>query len=410
MPPKDFYCTCAGYPWLVSRRPVDVFVSFTGADVAWAEWVAGVAEQAGFSVRFQRWDFGAGSNFVSEMSAALSDAQRLVMITSARYWASVMATAEWTAAFARDPGSLVSVRVEDAAPPALLAPIVHTDIFGVDEAEARVRVVAALEGPSRPAGQVRFPGGLARWPVTPGVFEAPGRPAPLAGRDEVLAELRQRLAGEQAVTLTQALAGPGGVGKTVLAAEYAWRYRSDYQLVWWVASEQRPLILESYIRLAGELGVAVPDDLETLPRLVHRALDSSAGRWLMVFDNAPDHWSVTPFLPHGDGHVLITSRNPAWGGRHATIDVECLDRETSARYLLARRWARSSRRRPSGSPRRRWPRSWAACRWRWRRPPRTSTPTVRPWPGTWTCSKGSAPACSPTPPARWTTRAPSTRQ
>lgn len=317
------------------RGPVDVFVSFTGADVAWAEWVARVAEQVGFTVRFQRWDFGAGSNFVSEMSAALEDAERLVMVTSARYWTSVMATAEWTAAFARDPGCLVPVRIEDASPPALLAPIAHVDIFEVAEADARVRVVEALRGPGRPAVPVGFPGGP-RWPVTPGIFEALRRPAPLAGRDGLLAELRERLAGAGAVTLTQALAGPGGVGKTVLAAEYAWRYRSDYQLVWWVPSEQRPLILESFVRLAPRLGVRVPDDLEALPRVVHEALDAFAARWLVVFDNAPDHGSVAPFLPHGQGHVLITSRNPAWGGRHATIDVECLDRETSSRYLLAR--------------------------------------------------------------------------
>ncbi|MGH8933630.1 MAG: FxSxx-COOH system tetratricopeptide repeat protein [Egibacteraceae bacterium] len=45
---------------------------------------------------------------------------------------------------------------------------------------------------------------------------------------------------------------------------------------------------------------------------------------------------ATQCRPRGEGHVLITSRNPAWGGRHATIDVECLDQETSARYLLAR--------------------------------------------------------------------------
>ncbi|MGH8905427.1 MAG: TIR domain-containing protein [Egibacteraceae bacterium] len=311
--------------------PVDAFVSFTGADVAWAEWIAAALEEAGYTTRLQSWDFGVGSNFVAQMNAVLEDAERLVMVTSSRYWNSVMATAEWQAAFARDPTSLAPIRIEDADPPALLAPIVHVDVFGVSEADARARVVQALQGPGRPVRLVRFPGSGVRRPAMPAIFEAPRRPAPLAGRDEVLAELRQRLAG-----MTQTLAGGGGVGKTVLAAEYAWRYRSDYALVWWVPAEQRPLILDSYIRLAGELDVAVPDDLEALPRLIHRALDASAGRWLLVFDNAPDFGAVAPFLPRGDGHVLITSRNPAWGGPSATIDVECLDQSTAARYLLTR--------------------------------------------------------------------------
>ncbi|MGH8899484.1 MAG: TIR domain-containing protein [Egibacteraceae bacterium] len=292
-----------------------VFVSFTGADVVWAEWIAAVVKDAGYHVRFQRWDFGVGSNFVAEMSAALEDAGRLVMVASERYWSSVMATAEWTAAFARDPASLVPIRIEDVAPPALLAPIAYVDVFDVAEADARARIVEALRGPGRLLGPVRFPGGV-RWPSAPAVFEAPRRPAPLAGRDEVLAELRERLAGADAVTLTQALAGPGGVGKTVLAAEYAWRYRSDYALVWWVESEQRPLILDSYVRLAPRLGVTVPDDLEALPRLVHQALDGFAGQWLLVFDNAPDYGAVAPFLPPGDGHVLIHQPQPRLG-RHS---------------------------------------------------------------------------------------------
>ncbi|MGH8885161.1 MAG: toll/interleukin-1 receptor domain-containing protein [Egibacteraceae bacterium] len=179
-----------------------VFVSFTGADVVWAEWIAAVAEDAGYTTRFQRWDFGVGSNFVAEMNAALEDAGRLVMVASERYWNSVMATAEWTAAFARNPALLVPIRIEEVAPPGLLAPIVYIDIFGVAEAEARARIVEALPGPVRPPGPVRFPGG-ARWPSTPAIFQAPRRPQPLAGRDETLAELRERLAGAEAVTLTQ---------------------------------------------------------------------------------------------------------------------------------------------------------------------------------------------------------------
>ena len=37
-----------------------------------------------------------------------------------------------------------------------------------------------------------------------------------------------------------------------------------------------------------------------------------SGRWLMVFDNAEDPAAIRAFLPEGPGHVLITSRNPAW--------------------------------------------------------------------------------------------------
>ena len=60
------------------------------------------------------------------------------------------------------------------------------------------------------------------------------------GRDVALAELRQRLmaGGGRAVGLTasQAIHGLGGVGKTRLAIEYAWRQASDYEYALFVSA------------------------------------------------------------------------------------------------------------------------------------------------------------------------------
>ncbi|MCK9898327.1 toll/interleukin-1 receptor domain-containing protein [Frankia sp. AgB32] len=40
------------------------FVSYTGVDVGWAEWVAWTLEAAGHDALIQAWDFGPGSHFV----------------------------------------------------------------------------------------------------------------------------------------------------------------------------------------------------------------------------------------------------------------------------------------------------------------------------------------------------------
>jgi hypothetical protein len=48
----------------------DFFVSYTGVDKAWAEWVGWILEENGQRVVLQAWDFRPGSNFVIEMQRA----------------------------------------------------------------------------------------------------------------------------------------------------------------------------------------------------------------------------------------------------------------------------------------------------------------------------------------------------
>jgi hypothetical protein len=52
--------------------PKDYFISYTHADQRWAEWIAWLLEEAGYTTMLQAWDFIAGSNFVIEMDAAAS--------------------------------------------------------------------------------------------------------------------------------------------------------------------------------------------------------------------------------------------------------------------------------------------------------------------------------------------------
>ena len=367
---------CSGDTGWMGGDRVDFFVSHAGADGAWAEWVAWQLIDAGYTVELDVWDWAAGRNFVTAMSEALARADRVVALFSAAYFEPERYTAEeWSASLVHVPGvaagRLVPVRVEevpaDLVPP-LLRPLVSRDVFGVAEEEARRVLLAAVAGPARPAGAPGFPGRagpLSRLggagPRLPGVLppvwgNVPPRNPGFTGRDQMLADVREALLGGGRAVV-QALAGMGGVGKTQLAAEYAYRFASGYDVVWWIAAEQAGLIGEQVAALAAELGCVAPDaDLGAARRAVLGEL-RRRDRWLLVFDNAEAPEDLAPWLPGGAGHVLITSRARGWAEVAVPVEVDVLARGESVAILRDRvRGCRTKMR--TG-----WRRRWGTCRW-----------------------------------------------
>ena len=151
----------------------------------------------------------------------------------------------------------------------------------------------------------RLPGSLPR------VWNLPARNPGFTGRDGLLVAVRERLlAGDKAVV--QAFQGMGGVGKTQLAIEYAYRFAGAYDLAWWVNAEQAGLIGDQFAALGAALGcVQAGAGVEAVRAAVLGEL-RERGRWLLVFDNAENPADITGWLPGGGGHVLITSRERAW--------------------------------------------------------------------------------------------------
>src|ERR1700693_1925399 len=84
-----------------------------------------------------------------------------------------------------------------------------------------------------------------------------------------------------------ALAGLGGVGKTQLAMEYAYRHAGDYAIVWWLRAEQAATLATDYAALAGALDLPEKDAAEQ-PVIITAVRDALRHRsdWLLVFDNA----------------------------------------------------------------------------------------------------------------------------
>jgi tetratricopeptide (TPR) repeat protein len=337
----------------------DFFVSYTSSDRPWAEWIAWQLKQAGSSVVLQAWDMVAGRDFVHEMQRATTTARRTVAVLSPAYFGSQFGEAEWRVAFASDPdgekGLLVPVRVAEFAPKGLLATRIYIDLVGKDRHTARTALLDGLKGqaaavpteepefPGQPPAAIeafepareepRFPSGL------PGIWNVPFLRNPaFTGRDDVLEELAAGRGGGSATAITQAIAGLGGVGKTTLAVEYAYRQRARLDVVWWVRAEEPSTLLGDFAGLASALNLAerAQPDPALVVRGVHRWL-AGHDRWLLVFDNANRPEDLTSLLPPaGAGQVLVTSRWSAWGEWATSLRLPVLSRPEAVAFLRTR--------------------------------------------------------------------------
>jgi tetratricopeptide (TPR) repeat protein len=160
------------------------------------------------------------------------------------------------------------------------------------------------------------------------------------GQTAILAQLADALQRSRGTALSQsqAISGLGGIGKTQIAIEYAYRHREKYQHVFWVRSDTHEALVSGYVSLAEALQLPQKDDRDrtVIIGAVLRWLTIHTG-WLLILDNADDPSLVQPFLPlRHSGHILLTTRAQAVSIIADPLVVGALSQDEGAWLLLHR--------------------------------------------------------------------------
>ncbi|KFY04526.1 hypothetical protein O988_00716 [Pseudogymnoascus sp. VKM F-3808] len=164
------------------------------------------------------------------------------------------------------------------------------------------------------------------------------RDSSFVGREDILVKISQKL--KQSASSGHgraAIVGLGGVGKSQIAIEYAYRVRESAPQTWvfWVHGSNDARFKQAYTDIAARVELPGRDDPKAdILRLLYNWLcDERNGQWLIILDNADDdevlHFSamdsdgamdgtealhetapLASFLPQSsNGRILVTSRN-----------------------------------------------------------------------------------------------------
>ncbi|KAL4741624.1 hypothetical protein BDV11DRAFT_203350 [Aspergillus similis] len=145
-----------------------------------------------------------------------------------------------------------------------------------------------------------------------------------------------------------ALTGLGGVGKTQVALELAYRMqdRDAECSIFWIPCTSHEAVEQAYMAIAQMVGIQGVKPAEVKER-IKAYFSHKEGKWLLIFDNADDieMWTkgstnalpLKDFLPfNNQGHIIFTSRN-----RELAVDLVSsyvvhvgeLDKKTGVEFL-----------------------------------------------------------------------------
>jgi hypothetical protein len=236
---------------------------------------------------------------MSRIHDGLTSGARVIALISPDYLASDHCLAEAFNTIGHDPLNkrqrLIPMRIAECTPDGLFTALAYWDLLPVRGNGASLRdiVLAAVA-----ADQARQAPALVYWREPRPVLHPAISPVPnFTGRVEDLAKIDAALwtdgaasgAPAHTAAIPRAISGLGGIGKSVLARQYAYENRERYAGVWSLAAETRPGITEGLIELGARF-IPGLDKVEDKAAAARHALEFIADAgfakpWLLIYDN-----------------------------------------------------------------------------------------------------------------------------
>ncbi|MGI5292800.1 tetratricopeptide repeat protein [Nonomuraea polychroma] len=201
---------------------------------------------------------------------------------------------------------------------------VYRDLFQIAHVAGNVAITQAV--PAEQDGEQIVEGDI------------PAQPPGFQLREELLQRLHAR-AGAAGAAVVSAVTGTPGVGKTLLAASYAWACQAArWPVVVWIPAETTEQITAGLAALADRLGQRGPGDSAAAAAQRAKAwLAATDQPALLVFDNATDVAAVKAWCPAtGATRVVITTRNRAFLHAYEPVEVEVFTDVQAEAFLTAR--------------------------------------------------------------------------
>jgi tetratricopeptide (TPR) repeat protein len=326
----------------------DLFISYNQADEEWARKLAACVEQEkrgdrNLRVFFAPWDIRPGESVNERLDRALAESCYVGLVLSPEAVASQWVSEEWYSAhhadIKRKERRLIPLYRRTCDIPRLIAHLNHIDFRDDDKFDSGLRLLlAVLREEPLPRGEradsskdVRLAPTIPRPPVIGFVARRDAQ-----GRD-IIGRLKAELAPESNQLVT--LSGPGGIGKTTLAAEAARRLQEAYEnrIVWCSAEGRSDFTLLSLLDdIATQLKHA---DLRTLSPAEKaeqvRALVGSSPT-LVVLDNyetidANEKGRIEAWFRSAQCPSLFTSRPKV--PETIFVPISAMSRDEAAEFL-----------------------------------------------------------------------------